>query len=187
MSQHDDLFQELGRTLEVSPSSEFADGVRARITRRRMLLRATVSGLAIAASVMLAVILRTPEPVAVEQVARVTPAPIVPAPTQPTASAAPVPVTPPRPMAPQTRVAEEPAESDRLVVVTNQLAVLQAIWAGHRVTAGETEAPLVMSASEPGPIMIEPVRVMPVVIGDQRTPVDRLPIIRRAVAALESK
>jgi hypothetical protein len=191
MSQHDDLFQELGRTLEVSPSPYFADGVRARITRRRMVLRATVSGLAIAATLVLAVVLRTPAPVVVEDVARVAPAPVVPAPVAPTAAAVPMPTAgprEPRTVASQARVAVPVAgDPGRVVVVTNQMAVLQAIWAGHRVTAGETEAPPVVHDSEPAPIVIEPVRVMPVVIADSHTPVGGLPIIRRAVAALESK
>jgi len=196
MIQHDDLFQELGRTLDVTPSRDFADGVRLRIARRRRGMRTTMSGLAIAASLLLAVVATRPEPA--PPIARTAPA----SSNAPSAlAAADVPssaVTPtvraevePAAAAPQprraSRVAPE-AEPDRLLVVTNQMAVLQAIWAGHRVTAGETEAlPVEVTTTEAMPVVVEPVRVLPVVIVDQRAPIEGLPIIRRAVAALETK
>jgi hypothetical protein len=180
MSQHDDLFQELGRTLEVSPSPYFADGVRSRITRRRIVLRTTVSGLAIAASVVLVAVLREPAPVTVAAPMGVATAAEVAPPAPPSVAvvrALPRRVTP-----------LAPAEPDRLMVVTNQMAILQAAWAGHQATV-ETEAPPDAPVPTPElmPIVVEPVRVLPVVIADSHTPVGGLPIIRRAVAALESK
>lgn len=185
MSQHDDLFQELGRTLDVSPSRDFVEGVRARIARRRLIVRSTMSGLAIAASVLLVVVIRWPEPA--------QPVAIVPMDAPPVAAlshiAPPAAASVTPPVAPQPRRVTPEAEPDRLHVVTNQMAVLRAAWAGHQVTAGETEAPPVevVTAPDPAPIVVEPVRVLPVVIADQRTPIERLPIIRRAVAALETK
>ena len=81
------------------------------------------------------------------------------------------------------------AEPDQLQVVTNQMAVLRAAWAGHRVVAGEAEVPSldVVASPEPTPVVVEPVRVVPVVIADRRATAEPLPIIRRAVAALETK
>jgi hypothetical protein len=188
MSQHDDLFQELGRTLDVSPSRDFSKGVHARIAHRRVVMRTTIAGFAIAASVLLAVVIRGPEPVMVSMPEVETP---VVLPT--TASAAgPVPAPRHKPRvttALQRVITEVAAEPDRPLVVTNQMAILQAAWAGHSATSAVAEAsPVeVMTLPEPGPIVVEPVRVLPVVIADQRVPVERLPIIRRAVAALESK
>lgn len=200
MSQHDDLFQQLGRTLEVAPSRDFADGVRSRIARRRMVMRTTMSGLAIAASLLLVVMVRWPEPAQPMAMTATAPAavpPVVVASSHLESHgvaplAAGVPVT----SVPQSRrfnrvtpVAEPAAEPDPLRVVTNQMAVLRAAWAGHQVTAVETDAPPVdvMTVPEPAPIVVEPVRVLPVVIADHRTPIERLPIIRRGVAALETK
>lgn len=190
MSQHDDLFHELSRTLDVSPSRDFADGVRSRIARRRLIMRTTMSGLAIAASVLLVVVVRQPAPIAVAELVSVPPAPVVV-----TSSAPTVPVTPAVPresgvVTSRRRVAlQEAVEPDRLQVVTNQMAVLQAVWAGHRVTAEETEAPAVDVSvpADPMPVVVEPVRVLPVVIVDRRPRTEGLPIIRRAVAALETK
>ncbi len=187
MNQHDDLFQELGRTLDVAPSRNFADGVRSRIARRRLVMRTTMSGLAIAASLLLVVVTQWPEPaepnlpsaVAANNVTSFAATPTVRAEVEPTAAA------------PQPRRATQVAlvtEPDRLLVVTNQMAVLQAIWAGHRVTAGETETPPVeVTIIETTPVVVEPVRVLPVVVVDNRAPIEGFPIIRRAVAALETK
>lgn len=195
MSRHDDLFHELGRTLDVSPSRDFADGVRARIARRRLIVRSTMSGLAIAASVLLVVVIRWPEPAQPVAIVPTDAPPVValsqsapPAPPSVAPRVPPPAVVRHSPAPPPRRTTPE-AESDRLLVVTNQMAVLRAVWAGHRVTAGETEAPPVevATAPDPAPIVIEPVRVLPVVIADQHTPIERLPIIRRAVAALETK
>lgn len=199
MSQHDDLFHELSRTLEVSPSPDFADGVRARITRRRTVLRTTITGLAIVASLTLVVVLRTPESGEMVAVERVASAPVVAAPNASAAPAVPavpavrsVPAAPREPAVTASHIpliGPEPVQPDRLLVVTNQMAVLRAAWAGHQVTGAAAEAPPVevVTTQEPPPIVVEPVRVLPVVIADQRTPINGLPIIRRAVAALEMK
>jgi hypothetical protein len=191
MSQHDDLFQELGRTLEVSPSRGFADGVHARIARRRLMVRATMSGLAVAASLLIAVMVRGPEPAIVGEPSRMaaaaSPVPTAPVPTPNRVTPA---VREPRAAASRpATVARAVAADDRLLVVTNQMAILQAAWAPHQVAAAETEAPPVevVTPPDPSPVVVEPVRVLPVVIADQRAPINGLPIIRRAVAALESK
>ncbi len=196
MSQHDDLFQELGRTLDVAPSRNFADGVRSRIARRRLVMRTTMSGLAIAASLLLVVVTQWPEPA--EPVAMTATAPLIVPSAVAANTATSFAATPtvraevePIAAAPQPRRANQVApvtEPDPLLVVTNQMAVLQAIWAGHRVTAGETETPPVeVTTIETTPVVIEPVRVLPVVVVGNRAPIEGLPIIRRAVAALETK
>jgi len=186
MSEHDDVFQQLSRTLDVAPSREFAKGVHARIARRRLIVRSTVSGLAIAASVVVVALIRWPEPAQSIAIQTVTP-PVVALSniTPPTIPAAVTRHVPP----PQPRRITPGAEPDRLQVVTNQMAVLRAIWAGHRVTAEETEAPAVevSAPTEPMPVVVEPVRVLPIVIVDRRPPTEGLPIIRRAVVALETK
>lgn len=189
MSQHDDLFQELGRTLDVAPSRDFADGVRSRIARRRLIMRTTMSGLAIAASLLLVVVARWPDPA--ERSPRALALGTVAGAEAPALHQDPLTPGMPARQVRRAGVVQEVAEAepDRLQVVTNQMAVLQAIWADQRVTAGETEAPLVEAATttELAPVVIEPVVVLPVVIADQRTPTEGLPIIRRAVAALETK
>lgn len=186
MSQHDDLFRELGRTLEVSPSRDFASGVRSRIVRRRLIVRATMSGLAMAATVVFVVLVRWPEPA--QPIGTLTVAPPVVA--TPNLAPPPVGVAVNRPAPPrQPRRVIPVAEPDRLQVVTNQMAVLRAAWAGHHATVGEMEAPVVEAPAtpEPTPIVVEPVRVAPVVVADYRGNVEVMPIIRRAVAALETK
>ncbi len=201
MSQHDDLFQELGRTLDVTPSRDFADGVRSRIARRRLIMRTTMSGLAIAASLLLVVVAKWPADIAVPNGAERSPRALAlgtvagaeaPALHQAPGSAVRTRAErSPRALALGTVAgAEAPAlHQDRLLVVTNQMAVLRAVWANQHVTAGETEAPVVeeLPTTGPTPVVIEPVRVLPVVIVDSRTPTEGLPVIRRAVAALETK
>lgn len=188
MSQHDDLFHELSRTLDVSPSRDFADGVRSRIARRRRVMRSAMSGLAIAASLLLVMLVRWPEPSRSIEVLPADKAPVVAVSNVVSPSVAAGSVPQPRRSNRVTRVAEPATEPDPLRVVTNQMAVLQAVWANQQVT-GETEAPVVeeLPTTGPAPVVIEPVRVLPVVIADQRTPIEGLPIIRRAVAALETK
>lgn len=213
MSEHDDLFRELGRTLDVTPSRDFADGVRSRITRRRVVMRTTMAGLAIAASVLLVVVVQWPGPTGRSPRAERSPralalgtvagaeAPalhqdpdLVARPSaerSPSAVRSPRAERSPRALALGTVAgAEAPAlHQDRLQVVTNQMAVLLAEWAGQRVTGGETETTTVEAVAtfELTPVVVEPVVVLPVVIVDQRATVEGFPIVRRAIAALETK
>jgi hypothetical protein len=194
MTLHDDdVLHEIGRALAVEPSREFGEGVRRRVARRRVASQTAAWGLAIAAGLVLVATTQWPDNrvVPTSTIVRTMP---VPSPVEPDVPAEALPSPPvvrarPARREPRREIAQT-AATPEIVVVTNQLAVLQAVWAGHQVTAAEAEAPMVEapSAGIQSPIVIDPVRVLPVVIAaDERRPADVLPTIRRGFAATEAK
>jgi hypothetical protein len=198
MSERDELLQEISALLTAAPSRGFADGVRSRIGRRRHVRRIAVSGLALAASLLLVLIVRPADPPPVAMTA-MSPAVAVP---KVIASdvAAPGVVAPPAVSAVERRrsvprprrvtVVTPVAEPDRFRVVTNQITVLQELWA--EPDALPVEAPAVVQAifSQLQPIEIAPIEVAllpdPGAV-DARDPKPGWPVIRRAVQSGEPK
>jgi hypothetical protein len=192
---HDNVLKELDAALQVEPSRAFADGVRARVTRTQHRTRTMWWGLAAAASIGL-VTLAVWRP-AVEAPVKVAVAP-------PPATASAVPAKAPESIAPEgaiggrvfrpgntARVARATSSEPRLEVITNQGAVLRALWADYR------GRPLVIAEGAPvvdGPattaIVVNPIVVPPIVvteIGKEPGPAGATPIIRRADATRETK
>ena len=204
-ADHDDALIELDAALQVEPSRAFADGVRARVNRSRTNTARVWWGLAAAASIGLATMaLWRPSVEAPVQVAAApvhAPAPVAPKTTpdlvttlggrvfRPGNASAGDRVS--RLVAPPVvRVTSNEASEPRLEVLTNQGAVLQAIWADYRgrslvIAEG---APTVES---PAPeIIVNPVVVAPIVVGEigkEQRPAGATPVIRRASATRETK
>lgn len=162
MSQHDELFQELGRTLDVAPSRNFASGVHKRIARRRVMTRAAMSGLAIAASVAVVALVQWPTNEHTATVQMAAPATVATS----TATAAPEAAMTQRAQPQPSRRQRVAIERARIQVITNQMAVLQAAWAAGLLMTRETDAPIIPAAetAEPAQVVVEPVRVAPVEI-----------------------
>ena len=214
MTNHDDELAELTAALDVTPPASFAVGVRARVARSRARTRQMWWGLAAAATVTLATVVmwRPAAPVTeVATTALATPAapaapeierPIAPAPDVRVASASPavnrVANATARPTARRREVASADSAEPPLVVMTNQPALLRALWAdfdGKNVSLVQVEA---VSTSADGmtkpiavePIVVAPIVVAPIVVGDLGTVGGRAgatPAIRRVDAARETK
>lgn len=202
-ADHDNVLKELDAALQVEPSRAFAEGVRARVNRSRTSTARVWWGLAAAASIGLATLALwrpAPEPTSV---AAVTPAEVAPI-TQPTAKASSVtapPIVaaaPQRPMrraertvTPVVATATASGGEPRLEVITNQGAVLRALWADYqrRPLVIAEGAPVVESLTA-AEIVVNPIAVRPIVvseIGKEPGPAGATPIIRRADATKETK
>ncbi|HUR19430.1 MAG TPA: hypothetical protein VMZ90_01395 [Vicinamibacterales bacterium] len=203
----DDALKSLGAAMQVEPSRAFADGVRARVNRSRANIARVWWGLAAAASVGVATMTLWPATYAPSDRASVkvavtpvqTAAPAVPgrAPESGVAMALAAPPAVPRRQATAahamgahatiTAIASEP----QLEVITNQGAVLRAIWAdygGRPLVVAEAE--LVAGISATAPIAVNPIVVPPIVVvemGKEPGAAGANPIIRRAEATKETR
>lgn len=209
MTNHDDDLTELTAALDVTPPASFATGVRARVAHSRARTRQMWWGLAAAASVTLATVMmwRPAAPVTeVATTARATPAipaadvqrAVEPDTAVRVASARPAANTSVR-LTPVRRggTPADPAEP-QLVVITNQPAVLRALWAdfnGKNLSLVQVEALAAPGAGlttpiEVAPIAVAPIVVAPIVVGEIGTTGGRggaTPAIRRVDAARETK
>ena len=204
-SDHDDVLKELDAALQVEPSREFADGVRARVNRSRINNTRAWWGLAAAASLGLATMALwrpAPDPTSVAAVAPAEVAPI----TQPAGNASPVPApenvvtASQRPVRRGERtvtpvVATAAASETRLEVITNQGAVLRDLWAAAGTgamfeTALEAPIPVTPAEVKPiAPIVLDPIVVTPIVlteIGKGSGREGATPVIRRANATRDA-
>jgi hypothetical protein len=199
MNERDELLEEIGALLAVTPSRGFGDGVRRRIRRRRHVTRAAMSGLALAASLLLVLVVRRPDPA--PPVAMTATVPVAAVPTVAASDvAAPNVVAPttvstverrnPVPRPRRVNVVTPAAEPDRYRVVTNQMAVLQELWAVPDALPVEAVAAVEMAISPLQPIEIAPIEVAllpdPGTVG-ARDPKPGWPVIRRAVQSGEHK
>jgi len=226
MTDRDDVLRELGEALNVEPSSEFAEGVRARVSRSRVRSRHMWWGLAAAASVTLAATLVWRQPADV---------PVSSASSQPTGvrreavvphlrTSAPADSRTPELQDPRTpglqdlrtpgpRQASAPLRTSgprdlgtsgpqnvRLVVITNQGAILRELWAEYGAqalveTAVERAEPVALAAvpgeiEPPPPIEVAPIVVAPIVVSELGSAGERGgagPVIRRYDATRETR
>ena len=199
---HDNVLKELDAALQVEPSRAFADGVRARVNRSSTNTARVWWGLAAAASIGLATLtLWRPAPESAS-VAAVTPPKVAPI-TQPAAKASSITTPPSVVAAPQRPASRErtvtpvvatttaSGTEPRLEVITNQGAVLRALWADYqrRPLVIAEGAPVVESLTA-AEIVVNPIAVRPIVvseIGKEPGPAGATPIIRRADATKETK
>ncbi|HQX80857.1 MAG TPA: hypothetical protein PKW63_03825 [Vicinamibacterales bacterium] len=206
MTNHDDELAELTAALDVTPPASFASGVRARVAQSRARTRQMWWGLAAAASVTLAMVMMwRPAPPVTEVATTAMVAPVIPAAdiqraaepatAERVASAAPASRAAARLVSvrPETTPAE-PA----LVVMTNQPALLRALWAdfdGKNVSLVQVEAVSTSADGMTKPIAVEPIVVAPIVvapivvngIGTSPGRGGATPAIRRVDAARETK
>lgn len=199
----DTVLKELDAALQVEPSRAFADGVRTRVNRSRINTTRVWWGLAAAASIVLATVSvwRT----STGSSANDAPAQVAVAPIQATAPAVPskapesvvavAPVSSPavrrRERAIQRVAVATTSSEPRLEVITNQGAVLRALWADYRgrplVLA---EAAPVVDSQATAAIVVNPIEVRPIVvseIGKEPGPAGATPVIRRADATKEAR
>ncbi|HKW02923.1 MAG TPA: hypothetical protein VJN96_24070 [Vicinamibacterales bacterium] len=175
----DDVLKDLEAALAVTPSPEFAHGVRARIhresSRRRVRPVWTMAGLAAAAAIVLAVLVwprQEAGPAAVPATASraaepAMPSPQVSAPSHPAVSQVARAAAPRHsPRAPQPVVSAGPD----LVVISNQRDVLQRLW----LRASQTKDLKQEDASSP---LAAPVGDTPIVSELLTAPVTITPLV----------
>jgi hypothetical protein len=197
----DDVLKDLDAALRVEPSRAFAEGVRARVTRSHIATRNMWWGLAAAASVGLATMAVWRPAVEVPATLQVAshPAAVTAEPTS-----VPVPTATPErtvvravaaPMlqqaTPIVSVTADATSEPRLEVITNQGAVLRALWDDYRgrpmviaevAPAVDGLAPKLITVGE---IVVAPIVV--VEMGTEPVPAGGTPIIRRANATKETR
>jgi hypothetical protein len=198
MTDHDDdLLRQLDAALQVEPSRDFADGVRARVNHSRINNTRAWWGLAAAASVGLAMIalwrpsVETPVKVAVAPTQATAPAIPSKAPESVVATAPATPLVTRREATAARVVVRTPASEPRLEVITNQRALLRELWTvvgtGAMVEA-VLEAPIPVTPAEVkpiAPIVWDPIVVTPIVMtefGKEPGREGATPVIRRANA-----
>jgi len=196
----DNVLKELVAALQVEPSRAFADGVRARVNRSRTTSTRVWLGLAAAASIGLATMaLWRPSvdaPAMVSAAPTQASAPAIPSKAPESVAVAPRPTAAPPPVARREATIARPtvttvASEPRLEVITNQGAVLRALWAdyGNRPLVIAEAVPVVDSQATAA-IVVNPIEVRPIVvseIGKEPGPTGATPIIRRADATRETR
>ncbi len=175
MTNHDDELAELTAALEVTPPASFAEGVRARVARSRARTRQRWWGLAAAATVALAtVVMWRPAAPVTEVATTAMVAPVIPAadiqraaePATAERVASAVPASRAAARLVSVRPETTPAEP-ALVVMTNQPALLRALWAdfdGKNVSLVQVEAVSTSADGMTKPIAVEPIVVAPIVV-----------------------